>query len=64
MDDVYYIIVTVILGIFVLFIIWCLYKCFRPPSIANINKEDLSDREKQVLYKFCSEMKNKNKNKK
>jgi hypothetical protein len=56
MDDIYYIIITVIFGLFVLFMVWWLYKYLSTPSVLSMSKDDLTDREKEVIYKFCSEM--------
>jgi len=55
MNDVYYIIVTVIFGIFVLFMAWWLYRYLRKPDLLNMTQEDLSDDQKAMLYKFCGE---------
>ena len=57
MNDVFYIILTFIFGVFVLFVMWWLYRYVRTPSLLSMNKEDLSDREKDVLNTFCTEMK-------
>jgi len=57
MNDVYYIIVTIIFGLFVLFMAWWLYRYLRAkPCPLDVKQEDLSDKQKTMLYKFCGEM--------
>lgn len=55
--DTYYIIVTVIFGVFILVMLWFLYKYMTKPSLLDMKHEDLSDDQKNMLYKFCAEMK-------
>lgn len=57
MNDVYYIIVTVIFGLFVLFMAWWLFRYLRSkPCPLDVKQEDLSDDQKSMIYKFCGEM--------
>lgn len=56
MDNTYYIVITVIFGLFVLFVVWWLYKHLRtnrfPKDISQLSEEDQA-----VLHKFCLERK-------
>jgi hypothetical protein len=56
MDEAFYIILTVVFALFVLFMIWWFYQYVSTPTILSMKEDDLSDREKDVIYKFCSEM--------
>lgn len=49
MQDVFYIVVTVIFGLFVLFLCFLAWRSFR--SKLDIN--NLSDDEREIIYAFC-----------
>lgn len=56
MNDTYYIIVTVIFGVFVIVMLWWLWTYFRrPKDIMSTKHEDLTDHQKLLIYKFCNE---------
>jgi hypothetical protein len=55
MDDAYFIVVTVIFGIFVLAMIVFIYWSFKPVSFKNLDADKLTESEKSKLYKFCGE---------
>lgn len=55
--DTYYIIVTVIFGVFVLLMLWFLYRYMKKSNVLNLKHEELSDDQKTMLYQFCAEMK-------
>ncbi len=59
MNDVYYIIVTSIFGLFVLLLSWWLYRYLSRSSVMEISEEALSDREKERMYELCSELRRK-----
>lgn len=52
-NDVYYILITVIFGLFVLFMVWWLYRYTKRPDVLTMNREDLTDEHKALLYRFC-----------
>jgi len=56
MNDTFYIVVTVIFGVFVLLTLWWLYRYMHKKSILETKREDLSDDQKLLLSKFCEEM--------
>jgi len=58
MGDLYYIIITVIFGVFVLLTLWWLYKYINKKSILEMKREDLTEDQKIILTKFCNEMRN------
>ena len=55
MNDAYFIVVTVIFGVFVLAMIYFLYRMFRPLRVSEINPDKLSEADKDHLYKICGE---------
>ena len=57
MNDVYYIIVTVIFGVFVLIMAWWIYRYMRKSNPLEIPHEELSEDQKALIYNFCGEMK-------
>jgi len=58
MNDVYYIIVAVIFGLFVIVTCVWMYRYLRKPlPLLATSHEELSDEQKQMLEKFCGEMK-------
>jgi len=57
--DIFYIIVTVVFVIFLALVLWWLFRFIHKKSILDVKREDLSDDQKQLLYKFCSEMRQK-----
>lgn len=56
MSDVYYIVVTVIFGVFVLVMAVWIYKYMRASNPLEMTHEELSDDQKAMIYKFCGEM--------
>ena len=59
MNTVFYIIVTVIFSLFVIYMGWWLFKYVRKDTVRDVTdlkKEDLSDDQKQLISKFCREM--------
>lgn len=56
MSDTFYIIITVIFGVFVLLTLWWMYRYINRKSILETKQEDLSDDQKLLLSKFCNEM--------
>ena len=58
MSDVFYIVVTVIFGLFVLFIAWWLYRYMKKDvTLSELKNRELSDTERQTLQEFCKRMK-------
>lgn len=56
MSDVYYIVVTVIFGVFVLVMAVWIYRYMRTSNPLEMTHEELSDDQKAMIYKFCGEM--------
>jgi hypothetical protein len=56
-SDTYYIIVTVIFGVFIIVMLWFLYKYMKKPNLLEMKHEELTDDQKNMLYKFCAEAK-------
>lgn len=56
MSDVYYIVVTVIFGVFVLVMAVWIWKYMRASNPLEMTHEELSDDQKALIYKFCGEM--------
>ena len=56
MSDVYYIIVTVIFGVFVLVMAVWIWRYMRASNPLELTHEELSDDQKALIYKFCGEM--------
>jgi hypothetical protein len=59
MDNIYYIIITVIFALFVVFVVWWLYKYLYSLRFLPTNHQDLSEVDKQTLYTFCKQRKQK-----
>ena len=59
MSDVFYIAVTGIFAIFTVLTLWWLYRYMNRKSILETRREDLSDDQKALLYKFCDESRRK-----
>lgn len=55
MSDTYYIIVTAIFGVFVIIMMVWLWRYMRTSNPLELKHEDLSDDQKRLIYKFCSE---------
>jgi len=55
--DTYYIIVTVIFGVFVILMMWFLWKYMKKQSILEMKHDELTDDQKKMLYNFCAEAK-------
>ena len=55
MDDAYFIVVTVIFGLFVIAMVYFIYRAFRPVSFKNLDTDKLTENEKAKLYDFCGE---------
>lgn len=55
MSDAYYIVVTVIFGLFILFIMWWLWRWATVRNPLFLREDQLTDREKAVLARFCAE---------
>ncbi len=56
MNDIYFIVITVVFGLFVFCVMWWLYKYMSKRSILETKFEDLRDDEKLLMSKFCEEM--------
>ena len=56
MSDVYYIVVTVIFGVFVIIMAIWIWRYMRASNPLELTHEELSDDQKALIYKFCSEM--------
>ncbi len=56
MQESYYIAVTVIFGVFILFTLWWLWGFMRKRSLSNMNLQDLNEEQKAMLAKFCEEI--------
>jgi len=56
MSDVYYIVVTVIFGVFVLVMAVWIWRYMRSSNPLELTHEELSDNQKAMIYKFCGEM--------
>lgn len=56
MSDVYYIVVTVIFGVFVLVMALWIWRFMRASNPLELTHEELSDDQKAMIYKFCGEM--------
>lgn len=56
MSDVYYIVVTVIFGVFVLVMAVWIWRYMRASNPLELTHEELSDDQKSLIYKFCGEM--------
>lgn len=56
MDDVFYIVITVIFGVFVLAVMFWLYRYMNKKSLLDKDFADLSDQEKQMASRFCEQM--------
>ncbi len=57
MTDTYYIIITVIFGIFVLVTAWWVYRYMKSTNPLTMTYDELSDQQKAFIYKFCRERK-------
>ena len=58
MNDFYYIALTIVFALFVLFIMWWLYTSLRKRSFGSMtNLNDLTAEDRRKLSQFCSEMK-------
>lgn len=58
MNDAYYIAVTIIFGLFVIFIVWWLYKWLKKPTKIILNPDDdLSDETMEKIGQYCSLLK-------
>ena len=56
MSDVYYIVVTVIFGVFVLVMAVWIWRYMRASNPLELTHEELSDDQKAIIYQFCGEM--------
>lgn len=56
MSDVYYVIVTVIFGVFVLVMAVWIWRYMRASNPLELTHEELSDDQKAMIYQFCGEM--------
>lgn len=56
MSDTYYIIVTVIFGVFVIVMTVWLWRYMRKSNPLELQHDELSDDQKKLIYQFCGEM--------
>lgn len=56
MSDTYYIIVTVIFGVFVIVMTIWLWRYMRKSNPLELQHDELSDDQKKLIYQFCGEM--------
>ena len=60
MLDLFYIIITCIFALFILFCCWWLYKALRSPLLPEvIEEQNLTENQKEILYEFCANQKGK-----
>lgn len=56
MSDVYYILITVFFCVFVLLMMWWVYRYLSAANPLRMTHDELSDPQKEIIYNFCSEM--------
>lgn len=56
MVDIFKIVLVSVFGLFLLVVTIMLYRYMNRPSLVSMNKDNLTDSEKNVLSQFCQEM--------
>ena len=56
MNEVFYIVIIVIFGVFVILTLYWLWRYMHKKSILEMKQEDLTEDQKLILSKFCEEM--------